>query len=68
MAGSVKQSKVIHSSTARESSAAKPERRQLIAMRAYFKAEARGFSPGHEVDDWLEAERELIQVASAPKH
>ncbi|MGR9054142.1 MAG: DUF2934 domain-containing protein [Gammaproteobacteria bacterium] len=30
-----------------------------IAELAYYKAEARGFLPGHEMDDWLEAEREL---------
>jgi len=27
-----------------------------IATAAYFKAEARGFAPGQELDDWLEAE------------
>lgn len=30
-----------------------------IARLAYAKAEARGFEPGHEMDDWLEAEAEL---------
>jgi len=30
-----------------------------IAEAAYYKAEARGFEPGFEVDDWLNAEREL---------
>jgi len=30
-----------------------------VAEAAYYKAEARGFEPGHEVDDWLDAEREL---------
>ena len=25
---------------------------------AYYKAEARGFEPGHEIDDWLAAEDE----------
>ena len=34
----------------------------LIAERAYFKAEQRGFEPGHELEDWLEAERELVTV------
>ncbi|MDP3678080.1 MAG: DUF2934 domain-containing protein [Methylotenera sp.] len=28
---------------------------------AYYKAEARGFESGHEVEDWLEAEAELLQ-------
>ncbi len=33
--------------------------RRMIAERAYFKAEKRGFATGHEIDDWLEAEQEL---------
>ena len=32
---------------------------QQVAMRAYYKSEARGFSPGRELDDWLEAETEV---------
>ena len=24
-----------------------------IALNAYYKAEARGFEPGHELEDWL---------------
>lgn len=38
----------------------------LIAERAYFKAEQRGFAPGHELEDWLAAERELAKVDAAP--
>jgi hypothetical protein len=30
-----------------------------IRLRAYLKAQERGFKPGHEVADWLEAEREI---------
>ena len=30
---------------------------QAIAQIAYYKAENRGFEAGHDVDDWLEAER-----------
>jgi hypothetical protein len=30
-----------------------------IARTAYYCAERRGFAPGHELDDWLEAERDL---------
>jgi hypothetical protein len=29
---------------------------QLIAKLAYFRAERRGFAPGHELCDWLTAE------------
>ncbi len=31
----------------------------MIAEAAYYKAEKRGFIPGHEALDWLEAEREI---------
>jgi len=31
-----------------------------IAELAYLKAESRGFEPGHELEDWLEAEREFM--------
>lgn len=30
-----------------------------IALAAYRRAEARGFGPGKELDDWLAAEREV---------
>ena len=29
---------------------------QLIAEAAYYRAERRGFNPGHELEDWLAAE------------
>jgi hypothetical protein len=32
---------------------------RLIAETAYFKAKARGFEPGGEVQDWIEAEAEV---------
>lgn len=35
-----------------------------VAVRAYYKAERRGFEPGRETADWLEAERELMAPAS----
>ena len=37
-----------------------PDRDARIAELAYYKAESRGFEPGHEFDDWLEAEREFM--------
>lgn len=33
------------------------ERYEMIQTHAYFLAERRNFAPGHEHDDWLEAER-----------
>ncbi len=34
-------------------------RREMIARAAYFRAERRGFAPGRELEDWLEAEAEV---------
>ncbi len=37
-----------------------PEERQaLVARAAYLRAQARGFAPGYEVEDWLAAEAEV---------
>ncbi|MGZ8172295.1 MULTISPECIES: DUF2934 domain-containing protein [Methylobacter] len=33
-----------------------------IAELAFYKAENRGFEPGHELDDWIEAEREFNEM------
>jgi hypothetical protein len=32
---------------------------RLVADAAYFRAERRGFVPGHEAEDWLAAEAEI---------
>jgi hypothetical protein len=34
-------------------------REALVAEIAYFRAQRRGFKPGHEVEDWLAAETEV---------
>ncbi len=34
----------------------------MIAEAAYYKAEKRGFYPGNELRDWLEAKREIIRL------
>ena len=36
------------------------DRLSRIAVSAYYKAEARGYEPGHEIQDWLEAEAEIL--------
>jgi Protein of unknown function (DUF2934) len=41
---------------------AKPDFGAMIAERAYFRAEKRGFVPGHELEDWLAAEREIAML------
>jgi hypothetical protein len=35
------------------------EREARIAVAAFHLAEARGFEPGRELDDWLQAERQI---------
>ena len=35
------------------------EFRKIVATDAYYIAEKRGFEPGHDIDDWLEAEQEI---------
>jgi hypothetical protein len=34
-------------------------RKRLIAETAYYRAQRRGFAPGHSVEDWLAAEAEV---------
>ena len=36
---------------------------QLIAETAYYRAQQRGFAPGHELDDWIAAEAEVRRRA-----
>jgi len=40
--------------------------RELVALAAYYRAERRGFAPGGEVEDWIEAEREVAAHLGAP--
>jgi hypothetical protein len=35
------------------------DRRAWIARTAYAIAQRRGFEPGHELEDWLEAEKQV---------
>ena len=37
-------------------------REQMIAEAAYFRAEQRGFAPGNEMSDWLQAEADMESV------
>jgi hypothetical protein len=42
--------------------------RQRIAEKAYELYQKRGESHGHDVDDWLEAERSLLSDISSQAH
>lgn len=36
------------------------EARRQIAEAAYYRAKQRGFAPGHELEDWIEAESQVM--------
>jgi len=38
---------------------------ELIRARAYSLFELRGQEPGHALDDWLEAEREILRQSAS---
>ncbi len=50
---------VMPDAPASDSAICLPDRDARIAEIAYLKAERRGFKPGHEMDDWLDAEKEF---------
>jgi hypothetical protein len=35
--------------------------RRQIEEAAYYRAKQRGFEPGHELEDWVQAESEVMQ-------
>lgn len=41
-------------------------REQMIAEAAYYRAEQRGFTPGNEMSDWLDAEADVEGVLHNP--
>lgn len=43
------------------------ERLHMIQEAAYYRAEKRSFAPGHEVEDWAEAEREIDDLIANAK-
>jgi len=47
---------------ARSGAAGPEERHAMIAVAAYYLAEARGFAPGREEEDWLRAERAIAEL------
>ena len=40
---------------------------QEIAKAAYFRAQNRGFAPGHEEQDWFEAQSTVLRTGSRPE-
>lgn len=53
-----------NSVTAASKDAADADVAKMIAEAAYYKAQARGFAPGHAESDWLSAERDILESLS----
>ncbi len=50
-----------------ETSLTEGDRRRMIELAAFYRAERRGFVPGFEAEDWLVAEAEIAaQIPAAP--
>jgi hypothetical protein len=41
------------------------EVRKLVSEAAYYRAKQRGFTPGHEMEDWIQAEAEVLRRIGA---
>jgi hypothetical protein len=73
--GSVKapaaRAKTTTGKTASRTAATRPwpsgDREARVRMAAYYRAEQRGFAPGHELADWFAAEAEVDSAPAAPK-
>jgi len=44
-----------------EEQAMEEQTRLMIEEAAYYLAEKRGFAPGHELEDWLQAKAQIIK-------
>jgi hypothetical protein len=49
-------------SSSRQTGQSPCSREQMIAEAAYYRAERRGFEPGDEMSDWLQAEADVEAV------
>lgn len=43
------------------------QRQAAISKIAYFRAQQRGFAPGHELEDWLAAEQEVYHLLTGDR-
>jgi hypothetical protein len=43
------------------------EVRKLVSEAAYYRAKQRGFTPGHEIEDWVQAEAEVMRRIGAAR-
>ena len=48
--------------SAPQACASTEDRQRMIAEAAYYRAQARGFAPGYELEDWLQAEAKVNRI------
>ena len=53
--------------SARDIRVSHEELRRQIQETAYYKAQQRGFAPGYEHQDWVDAEAEVMQRLGIPR-
>ena len=51
-----------------EQSGNEEEQKLMISEAAYYRAENRGFVPDHELEDWLEAEKQIKEMSHAARN
>ena len=49
----------------RDNSVCSKDRETQIAQYAYYRAKARNFEAGHDIEDWLAAEQHFVQHAQS---
>jgi hypothetical protein len=54
-----------HAETDSSTTLSSQDRLRMVESAAYFRAERRGFTPGHEIEDWLAAESEIDALIAA---
>jgi len=63
-----KSKKPVTKTSSLEQSKKKEEQQNMISETAYYRAENRGFVPDHELEDWLEAEKQVKEMIHAARN
>ena len=54
--------------TLEQSNNEEEQQQLMISEAAYYRAENRGFMPDHELEDWLEAEKQVKEMIHAARN
>lgn len=61
----IESAKTAEETTSVEQSNNEEKRQFMITEAAYYRAEYRSFAPDHELEDWLEAEKQINEMLEA---